>query len=144
MGGLTVPLVEMVDPTPGNGVQPLPIQFYLVPIVGQRSVAQFRFRIYSVRKINHLLLRRSWSWLSGQARRPRPRDESEVLGRPGAGDPPLKSGRLSWPPKACRLASPRFNSGWIDFGVPGTGPVAGPITPVQVFFAQASKARTGI
>ena len=29
-----------------------------------------------------------------------------------------------------------FNSGWIDFGVPGTEPVAGTVTPAQ-FFAQA-------
>ena len=33
-----------------------------------------------------------------------------------------------------------FNSGWIDFGVLGTEPVAGTVTPVQ-FFAQARKAR---
>lgn len=36
-----------------------------------------------------------------------------------------------------------FNSGWIDFGVPGTEPVAGTVTPAQVF-AQASAARRGI
>jgi uncharacterized protein YbjT (DUF2867 family) len=33
-----------------------------------------------------------------------------------------------------------FNSGWIDFGVPGTEPVAATVTPAQVF-AQARKAR---
>jgi NAD(P)H dehydrogenase (quinone) len=33
-----------------------------------------------------------------------------------------------------------FNSGWIDFGVPGAEPVAGTTTPAQVF-AQASEAR---
>lgn len=32
-----------------------------------------------------------------------------------------------------------FNSGWIDFGVPGTEPVAGTVTPAQVF-EQARKA----
>ena len=32
-----------------------------------------------------------------------------------------------------------FNSGWIDFGVPGTEPVAATVTPAQLF-AQASKA----
>ena len=31
-----------------------------------------------------------------------------------------------------------FNSGWIDFGLPGTEPVAGTVTPAQ-FFAQANK-----
>ena len=31
------------------------------------------------------------------------------------------------------------NSGWINFGVPGTEPVAGTTTPAQ-FFAQAKKA----
>jgi uncharacterized protein YbjT (DUF2867 family) len=35
-----------------------------------------------------------------------------------------------------------FNSGWIDFGVPGTEPVAGTTTPAQVF-AQAMTARGG-
>lgn len=34
-----------------------------------------------------------------------------------------------------------FNSGWIDFGVPGTEPVAGTATPAQVF-AQAKKPET--
>ena len=33
-----------------------------------------------------------------------------------------------------------FNSGWIDFGVPGAEPVAGTTTPAQVF-AQASETR---
>ena len=32
------------------------------------------------------------------------------------------------------------NSGWIAFGVPGAEPVAGTITPVQLF-AEASKAQ---
>ena len=36
-----------------------------------------------------------------------------------------------------------FNSGWIDFGVPGTEPVAGKVTPAQVF-EQVRKAREGI
>lgn len=31
-----------------------------------------------------------------------------------------------------------FNSGWIDFGVPGTEPVAGTVTPAQ-FFAQVKR-----
>ena len=33
-----------------------------------------------------------------------------------------------------------YNSGWIDFGVPGAEPVSGTTTPAQVF-AQASEAR---
>ena len=36
-----------------------------------------------------------------------------------------------------------FNAGWIDFGVPGTEPVAGTVTPAQVF-VRARKAREGI
>ena len=31
-----------------------------------------------------------------------------------------------------------FNSGWIDFGVSGTEPVAGTVTPAQ-FFAQVKQ-----
>ncbi|MCY1023268.1 NmrA family NAD(P)-binding protein [Pyxidicoccus sp. MSG2] len=36
-----------------------------------------------------------------------------------------------------------INSGWIDFGVPGTEPVAATVTPAQVF-AQATKARGAV
>lgn len=36
-----------------------------------------------------------------------------------------------------------FNSGWIDFGVPGTESVAGTLTPVQ-FFAQARKVQDSV
>jgi uncharacterized protein YbjT (DUF2867 family) len=36
-----------------------------------------------------------------------------------------------------------FNSGWIDFGVPGTEPIAGKVPPARVF-EQARKARYGI
>lgn len=32
-----------------------------------------------------------------------------------------------------------FNSGWIDFGVPGTEPVAGTLTPAEVFAAAVSR-----
>jgi hypothetical protein len=64
---------------------------------------------------------------------------SEVLGWPGLAIP-LEERAAVLEPKACLLAPPTFNLGWIDFGVPGTGPV----TPVQIFFAQARKARTGI
>ncbi len=36
-----------------------------------------------------------------------------------------------------------FNSGWIDFGVPGTEPIPGKVTPAQVF-EETRKARGGI
>lgn len=76
----------------------------------------------------------------------------EVLGRPVKARP---IPREQWTARLEAMGLPKdktgpweemqdgFNSGWIDFGVPGTEPVAGTTTPAEVF-AQARKARDGI
>ncbi|MEJ7811745.1 MAG: NmrA family NAD(P)-binding protein [Gemmatimonadaceae bacterium] len=73
---------------------------------------------------------------------------SEVLGRPvQARAVPREQWTASLeaqglPPRASapfQEMVDSYNSGWIDFGVPGTEPVAGTVTPAQVF-EQARKA----
>jgi NAD(P)H dehydrogenase (quinone) len=74
---------------------------------------------------------------------------SEVLGRPVQARPIPREG---WTARLATIGLPPskigpweemqdgFNSGWIDFGVPGTEPVAATTTPLQVF-ARARKAQ---
>jgi len=73
---------------------------------------------------------------------------SEVLGRPVQARPipreqwAARLGALGLPPGQTHPYEEMqdgFNAGWIDFGVPGTEPVAATVTPAQ-FFAQARKA----
>ena len=77
---------------------------------------------------------------------------SEVLGRPVQARPTPRdqwTASLEGQGMAPGTTGPfeemedAFNSGWIDFGVPGTEPVAGKVTPAQVF-EQVRKAREGI
>lgn len=75
----------------------------------------------------------------------------EVLGRPVHARP---IPREQWTARLSTIGLPPgkigpweemqdgFNSGWIDFGVPGTEPVAGTLTPAQVF-APARQGRGG-